>query len=60
MIKTIFKLLKLTGLKTYIAGVGMIAFGVYQITEGDFDAGMKLIMEGFALFGVRAAIGKME
>ena len=52
------KLLKLTGFKTYIAAIGSIAFGVYQITEGNIDEGVKLIIAGFGAFGFRAALEK--
>ena len=56
----IINLLKLTGYKTYIAGIGMICLGIYQITQGEFDSGMKTIAEGLAVFGVRAAIEKVQ
>ena len=54
----IIKLLKLTGFKTYIAAVGMIAQGVYLITEGQYMEGWALVNAGLAAFGFRAALDK--
>lgn len=56
----ILKLLKLTGFKTYIAGVGMIAQGIYMLTEGQYMEGWALINAGIAAFGFRAAMEKQE
>lgn len=50
---------KLTGLKTYLAGIGLIALGVYQITEGNVEDGHKTILEGLAIAGFRAAVAKI-
>ena len=41
-----------SGFKTYIAGVGLIALGVYQMTQGDYQTGMQTIAAGLAVFGV--------
>ena len=50
---------KLTGAKTYIAGLGMVCLGVYQITEGDVETGTKTVTEGLAIIGIRAAVAKI-
>lgn len=48
----------LTNKKTYIAGVGLVCFGIYQMTEGQFDAGLKSILEGAAIIALRLGIAK--
>jgi hypothetical protein len=50
---------KLTGLKTYIAGLGLVALGVYQISDGQVDTGYQTILEGVAVAGFRAAVAKI-
>ncbi|MFA5682765.1 MAG: hypothetical protein WC999_15660 [Hydrogenophaga sp.] len=49
---------KLTGLKTYIAGGGLIALGVYQISEGNVEEGVTTVLAGWGACGFRAAIDK--
>lgn len=54
----ILKMLKLTGFKTYIAAIGMIAQGIYLVTEGQVMEGWALVNAGLAAFGFRAALDK--
>jgi len=37
------------GWKAAITGVGQVAFGVYQITQGNLEAGIALIAAGVGL-----------
>lgn len=49
----------LNGYLTYIAGVGFIVVGIYQIIIGDTQKGVESIVAGFAVIGGRRAIGKI-
>lgn len=46
----------LSGYKTYIAAVGLVALGVYQLTQGDLQTGAANVVTGLGLiFNRRAA-----
>jgi hypothetical protein len=51
---------KLTGLKTYLAALGFIALGVYQITEGEVEVGIQTILGGLTISGFRSAVAKVK
>jgi uncharacterized membrane protein len=44
--------------KTFWAGVGLIGFGVYQLTQGNIDAGVQSILAGLGALGIRHAVAK--
>lgn len=44
------------GYKTYVAGVGLIALGVYQLSQADAADGVKSLAQGLGLLGLRHAI----
>lgn len=44
------------GYKTLMAGIGLLALGVYQITQGEMDQGMRSIAEGLAVIGLGAKL----
>ena len=46
------KFLQLSGFKTYLAGLGLIGLGVYQITEGKLEEGIATISAGLAAIGI--------
>ena len=46
----------LSGYKTYIAAAGSILTGIYLCIEGDYDEGVKMILAGIGLLGIRSAI----
>lgn len=48
----------LSGKKTYIAAVGLLGLGVYQLTQGDVS-GVQSVLSALAAFGVRDAIAKL-
>lgn len=48
----------LDGYKTYIAGIGLIALGVYQITQGQIEVGVQSIIAGLGMMAIRNAITK--
>jgi hypothetical protein len=48
----------LQGYKTYIAAVGLLALGVYQLTGGDLPTGIHSILAGLAAFGLRSALAR--
>lgn len=45
-----------SGFKTVVAAVGMVALGVYLVTQGQYENGVSQIMLGLAAFGLRAAV----
>jgi hypothetical protein len=47
----------LEGYKTYIAALGFLGLGIYQMTQGDMQAGIKSITNALMAFGLRQAIG---
>jgi uncharacterized membrane protein len=44
--------------KTFWAGVGLIGFGVYQLTQGNIETGVQSILAGLAALGIRHAVAK--
>jgi len=46
--------------KTTWTGIGMVGFGIYQITQGEMNTGITTIMAGFGLIFMRDAIGKKD
>ncbi len=48
----------LDGYKTMIAAVGLVALGVYKLTQKDFEGGAQSIAAGLAALGLRHAITK--
>ena len=46
----------LDGYKTIVAGVGLIALGIYQLTQGQTEQGITTIAQGLAALGIRRAI----
>jgi len=48
----------LDGYKSWIAGIGLMALGVYMITQGDMQGGIAKIGEGLAVIGLAAKLEK--
>lgn len=48
----------MTGYKTYIVGIAMVLFGASGIVMEvhDWDTGVKIILEGLGIMGLRAAM----
>lgn len=46
------------GFKTYVAAIGLVAHGVYQITQGNVDIGVTEVLAGLAAFGLRNAVDR--
>ncbi len=49
-----------SGYKTYSAAIGLICLGIYELTQGNYDAGLARIGEGVGLLGLRHAVSKGE
>jgi len=49
----------LNGYKTYLGGLGMIGLGVYQISQGEVEAGLKSLAEGLAIIGIGHKMAKV-
>jgi hypothetical protein len=50
----------LSGYKTYIAGIALIALGIKQAAvDGQLDAGLQSILAGIAIMSGRSAIAKV-
>lgn len=47
-----------SGWKTYVAGIGLIGLGVYQISQGQYEAALQSIAAGIAALGLRHAVEK--
>lgn len=50
----------LAGYKTYIAAAGLFGLGVYQLSQGQFDAAVHTIMLALAAYGGRQAISRND
>jgi hypothetical protein len=50
----------LSGYKTIIAAIGLLGLGVYQVSQGNTEAGFQSIAAALAAFGLRSAIAKVE
>ena len=48
----------LDGYKTIVAAVGLVALGVYQLSQGQLELGFQSLMAGLAALGLRHAIEK--
>lgn len=48
----------LDGYKTLIAGIGLIALGVYEATQGNVDQGLTHMAGGLGLIGVGRKLDK--
>jgi hypothetical protein len=48
----------LPGYKTYIAGLGLIGLGAYEISQGSMDQGLAHIGQGLGMIGLKAAIAQ--
>ena len=48
----------MNGYKTYIAGIGLVGLGAYEISQGQTDQGIQHIAEGLAVFGIGHKIDK--
>lgn len=48
----------LDGWKTHLAALSLLALGIYQITQGQFEAGVQSVLGAAAAFGLRSAISK--
>ena len=60
MLLTILNWLKdpLAGYKTYLAAAGLLLHGLWQMTQGNLDAGWTEVLAGLAAFGLRNAIDR--
>lgn len=48
----------LPGLKTYLAGAGLIGLAVYQLSQGDTTAALQSFLAGMAALGLRSAMDR--
>lgn len=46
----------LPGYKTYLAGVGLIGLGLYQLSQGDIPSAIQSMTAGLGLLFVRRAV----
>lgn len=44
--------------KSFWAGLGLAAFGIVTIVQGDVEHGIQLILEGLGIMGIRQAIAR--
>jgi len=51
---------KLNGFKTYIAAIGLICLGVYQISIGQIPQGIHSLLTAFTAAGLRGAISAIK
>jgi hypothetical protein len=49
----------LNGFKTYIAAIGLIGLGLWQLSQGQVEAGFASILSGLAMLGLRQAVGRI-
>ena len=49
---------KTTGWKTYLAAAGLMALAIWQTSQGDHQVAVQTFLAGFAVLGLRHAIGK--
>lgn len=50
--------LPLNGYKTYLAGVGLLGLGVYQLSQGEFEQAMQSFLLGGAALGLGHKVEK--
>lgn len=48
----------LSGIKTYIAGIGLVGLGIHQLSQGDIQVGIESIAAGLAIIGIGHKIEK--
>ena len=48
----------LAGYKTYIAALGLIGLGIYQLSSGDLATGGHTLLTGLGMFGLRTAMDR--
>ena len=60
-LKKLQEVFMLSGKRTYIVGIGMILYGIGGFAAGihDWEAGLKLVLEGLGLCGLRAGVAKV-
>jgi hypothetical protein len=49
----------LSGYKTYLAATGLVGLAVYQISQGQFEAGVQSVLGALATAGLRHAVAKL-
>ena len=50
----------LSGYKTYLAGVGLVGRGVYQVSQGQFATSIQSFLAALATVGLRHAVAKQS
>lgn len=50
--------LPFNGAKTYVAAIGLVGLGVYQISQSQLATGVQTILAGLAALGLRHALEK--
>ena len=50
----------LSGYKTYLAGVGLVGLGVYQVSQGQFATSIQSFLAALATVGLRHAVAKQS
>lgn len=51
------KLKELVKTKTFWGGLGLVAYGIVRVSQGDTE-GMREILEGLSIIFLRQAVGK--
>lgn len=46
----------LSGLRTYLAAIGLVGLAVYQLSVGEYAAAWASFMGALAAFGIRTAL----
>lgn len=46
----------LDGYKTYLAALGLFGLALYQLSQGEIEAGVKTATQALAILGLRRAI----
>lgn len=54
------KAMKWLSSKTIWGGVGLIALGVYHLTQGEVGEGARNILEGLTAIGIRHGVWKAQ
>jgi hypothetical protein len=55
-LKGLLLMARLAGYKTYIAALGLLGLGVFQITQGQVNEGLASIGQAFVAAGLRNAL----
>ena len=50
----------LTGYKTYVAAVGLVGLGVYQVSQGQFEPSVQSFLAALTAAGLRHAITQQK